>query len=360
MATCECDALGQPSYPEPIPRPHPFRSQTLPWSPVKHVVFAHRKLSFGGGERVLIARTDALGDLLISLPVQARILSRFPSAEIHWLVRSYSAPLLQEHPDITGVHLRTEGQDLCALFRQIDPQIVINLGHRDREVITAAKQAGVPVRVARARGLDQILAATDLVWRGRYGSGRHEAMNTLDFLRPWGLDGGAPEPPRLYLSEAERHQGELDLAGFQGPRLGIFLRGTGAGAHPSGAWWTAAQAMFSAQGWTPLILGPPELSGLPASDLRGLMARMRACDAIISPSSGPAHMAAALEVPLVCLMGLRPNHTPDRWAPLGSGVQVVQYPPPEADLSGGMDRLDPAVLLPHLQRLLQPQTRPGR
>jgi hypothetical protein len=30
---------------------------------------------------------------------------------------------------------------------------------------------------------------------------------------------------------------------------------------------------------------------------------------------------------------------------------VLQYPGPEADLSGGMDRLDPEALLPHLARL---------
>jgi ADP-heptose:LPS heptosyltransferase len=109
--------------------------------------------------------------------------------------------------------------------------------------------------------------------------------------------------------------------------------------------------VFSRAGWTPIALGPPDLSDLPPTDLRGLMARMAACEAILSPSSGPAHIAAALGLPLLCLMGLRPNHGPDRWAPLGARVQVVQYAPPEADLAGGMDRLAPEALLPHLDRL---------
>ena len=318
---------------------------------MKPLAFAQSRLSFDGNERVLLARTDALGDLMVSLPVQARLLSRYPSLEIHWLVRSYAAPLLEEHPDIAGVHLRTEGQDLTALFTQLKPQAVLNLGHRDKEVILAAKRALVQVRVARARGLGQILAATDLLWSGRYGSGRHDAMNVLDFLGPWGLAGGAPEPPRLFLTDAERAQGERELAPFAHPRLGLFLQGSGAGAHPSQAWWQAAQSVFARQGWTPTVLGPPDLADLAPTDLRGLMARMAACDVILSPSSGPAHMTAALGRPLLCLMGLRPNHSPDRWAPLGASVQVVQYPGPEADLSGGMDRLDPEALLPHLDRL---------
>jgi hypothetical protein len=54
---------------------------------------------------------------------------------------------------------------------------------------------------------------------------------------------------------------------------------------------------------------------------------------------------------LVKEMAQKPNRGPSRWAPLGPKVQVLQYEGPEADLSGGMDRLDPAGLLPHLERL---------
>jgi len=45
------------------------------------------------------------------------------------------------------------------------------------------------------------------------------------------------------------------------------------------------------------------------------------------------------------------HHGPDRWQPLGPRVQVLQYPGQEADLAGGMDRLEPSALLPHLDRL---------
>lgn len=44
----------------------------LAWSPVKHVVFAHRKLSYGGGERVLLEQVAALA----ALPVKVSVLFR--------------------------------------------------------------------------------------------------------------------------------------------------------------------------------------------------------------------------------------------------------------------------------------------
>jgi len=297
--------------------------------------------------RFLLSRTDALGDLVISLPVMERILSRQPAAEIHWLVRPYAAPLLQ---GLGGVHLREAEGDLTALMRELAPDALLNLSHRDAAVITAARAAGVPVRVARSRGR-QIWEATHVLWGGRAGTGRHEAENVLDFLRPWGWQGGAPAPPRLVLTARERDQGRADLAHLARPVLGVATRSSGSSAFPSPDWWATALALLTAQGWSPVVLSPPEDSPLPATDLRGLMGRIAACDAFLGPSTGPTQLAAALDVPVLAMMGLTRHRGPSRWTPLGRRVQVVQYPGPEADLSGGMDRLDPASLLPHLARL---------
>jgi ADP-heptose:LPS heptosyltransferase len=303
--------------------------------------------------RFLLCRTDALGDLVISLPIMERILSRLPGAELHWLVRPYTAPVLAGAPGVRGVHLRQGAPELARLMADLAPDAVLNLAHRDKEVVSAARAAGVRVRVARSRGR-QIWEATHVIWKGRYGSGRHEAGNVLDFLKPWGWQGGAPALPELFLAEAERSRGLADLAaGQEDPRpvLGVVLRGSGAGAFPSPAWWERALAVATAAGWRSVPLSPPDAGALPPTDLRGLMGRLAGCRAVLGPSTGPVHLAAALGVPVLCLMGLRPHHGPDRWAPLGRRVQVLQYPGAEADLSGGMDRLDPEALLPHLARL---------
>jgi ADP-heptose:LPS heptosyltransferase len=304
-----------------------------------------------GRMRFLLSRTDALGDLMVSLPVMARILEREPGAEIHWLVRPSTAPILTQMPGIAGVHLREAGQDLTGLFRSLKLDAVLNLGHRDKEVLPAAKAAGVKLRVGRARGIGQILSSTHRLWKGRTGTGRHEAQHALDFLQSFGWSGGEPEAPRLVLSMEERAAGEADLASWPHPRLGLALRGSGAGAAPSEAWWARARAALEQAGWHPVTLAPPEASEIPPADLRRLMARLAACDAVVSPSTGPAHIAAALGVPTVCLMGRRASHGPDRWKPLGPEVVALQYPGAEADAGGGMDRLDPAEVLRALETL---------
>ena len=164
------------------------------------------------------------------------------------------------------------------------------------------------------------------------------------------MAGSPPVPtcPRLILGEDERKGG---LAPAPSPTLGLALRGSGAAASPSQGWWDAAIPILEKAGWNPVVLSPAEASPLVPTDLRGLMARLASCQAVLGPSTGPLHIASALGVPTLCIMGLRVNHGPDRWAPLGPRVQIIQYPGPEADLSGGMDRLDPRSLLPHLERL---------
>jgi hypothetical protein len=174
--------------------------------------------------RFLLSRTDALGDLIISLPVMDRILSRQPEAEIHWLVRAYTAPVLDRLPGVTGIHLRGDDADLGTLMAGLKPDAVLNLSHRDKPVISAAREADIPIRVARSRG-SQIWEATHVLWKGRYGTGRHESQSALDFLKPWHWDGGIPTCPRLILGEDERKGG---LAPAPSPTLGLALRGSGA------------------------------------------------------------------------------------------------------------------------------------
>jgi ADP-heptose:LPS heptosyltransferase len=55
--------------------------------------------------------------------------------------------------------------------------------------------------------------------------------------------------------------------------------------------------------------------------LRRLACLLAACDVVVSPDSGPAHMAAAMGVGTVAVFG---PTSPARWRPVGPNVQVVR------------------------------------
>jgi heptosyltransferase I len=302
-----------------------------------------------GSLRILLARTDGIGDLIATLPVMDRILSVFPEAEIHWLVRPYTAPLLEGLPGVAGVHLREPMTDLKALFCALKPDVVLNLFCRDEAVISAARRAGVPIRVARPRGR-QMLDATHRVQWFQRSFKRHESELSMDFLSPFGLEDGWPSPPSLKVSPAELARAEAELAHVPLPRLALVVSGNAA-VSPSPAWWSAAQTFFKEHGWNPIVLGPPEASPLPAADLRGLLARLACCQALVCPSTGPSHMAAALGLPVLVLMPRKKSVSRARWAPMGRRVQVAVSPRSWSRDDGGMDALEFSSLLPHLNRL---------
>lgn len=54
--------------------------------------------------------------------------------------------------------------------------------------------------------------------------------------------------------------------------------------------------------------------------IRELMAVIAAAHVVVSGATGPAHLAAALNVPTVSLFDPRQNNSPTRWKPLGLGM----------------------------------------
>jgi ADP-heptose:LPS heptosyltransferase len=328
--------------------------------------------------RFLLCRTDGIGDLMASLPVQGCILEAEPSAKIFWLVRPALAPILEGLPGVSGVLHRPHDDDLemfmkgslplreykellrrrrppdAALERimwDARPDVLLNLSYRDRKVVEAARRAGVPAIVARPRGWRQFFEATHLVLANNHDPRRHQSQHILDFLRAfrWPVP-DSPPMPRLALAQAEIERGRADLAGAPAPRLGLIVKGS-TGAAPGSGWWEKMIEASKMAGWNPVALSPAEQSALPPTDARGLMARIRACDAVLGVSTGPTHLAAALGVPTLCLMGRRPLQGPTVWAPLGNRAGALQYEGEEDDAGTGMDRFSPDDVLARLEGL---------
>jgi len=328
--------------------------------------------------RYLLCRTDGIGDLVVSLPIQSCILEADPAAKIFWLVQPAVAPVLDNLPGVSAVLHRPPDDDLEKymrgqlslrglrtalrnrphdpalerLIRDARPDVLLALYHRDMRIIPAARRAGVPITVARPRGWRQFIGATHPVWASRSDSRRHESQHGLDFLRAikWPVPDAVP-PPRLALTQEERARGLAELAGAPAPRLGLIVSGKTAGVSPSPQWWGTMTDALEKTEWNPVVLSPPEQCGLPPTDLRGLMARLAACDAVLGISTGPTHLAAALGVPTLCLIGRRVFHGPARWTPLGDRAGALQYEGEEDDRGAGMDRFDPDEVLAHLEKL---------
>src|SRR5258706_336562 len=210
--------------------------------------------------KVLIVRTDRMGDVLLTTPVSTALRQAFPKAKIVWLVRPYTATLLEQNPDVDQILVDRGGSTgaLSALINKENFDAAIVAYPRWR-VVWALWRAGVPVRIGPASKPYSILF-THRVWQHRSEGKKHEADYNLELLEPLGV-AFKRYPTRFALTEDEKRNAHKTLEShrltFSKP---IVILHPGSGG--SSARWPLAYFMelgdkFQLAGWDVVVTGGP-------------------------------------------------------------------------------------------------------
>ena len=305
-----------------------------------------RMLQVGGPaepSRVLIARTDAIGDLVVTLPLVRALKDRFPNVKVDLLVRNYAAPVARQ---AHGVNRVIEWNSAMAedpkrrgmeAMRQGRYDVVVH-AFPDPSVMQAASRAGIPTRIASGRRWAGIRHSTIQCWDSRKTSGGHEAWHGLRLLLPLGVDS----------DETFRKQTSLNAPEIQGPVFPLTapMAAPPILLHPgsngsAGNWppdrFAALAVRLAELGHTVGLTGTkeerasfgPHLPPHPRVvdlfgqlDLKELMALQAQSALVVASSTGPLHTAAALGTPCLGLYGKHAPEWPRRWAPLGPSVHI--------------------------------------
>lgn len=294
-------------------------------------------------KKILISRTDAIGDVILTLPMTGILKERLPEVEIHFLGRGYTLPILQ--------HCR----HIDHAFSMDDPKWIENMEREHYDVIVhvfprknvayAALRADIPMRIGVSRRWYHLLTCNRLLHFSRRNADLHEARLNLKLLAPlvgeltigsqkiheyYGLatPGNLPteidlhlfgDVPKIILHPLSKGSArEWGLANFR--KLAEMLLEKGCQVILTGT--AAEKELYDKE----LYITHPsflDLGGrLHLTELMSLIAR---CDALVAASTGPLHIAAALGIRAVGLYSpVRPIH-PGRWAPLGRDVRIVTH-----------------------------------
>lgn len=299
-------------------------------------------------KRLGIVRLSAIGDVVHAMPLAMALRARYPEARITWIVEPKAAPLVEGHPAVDDVlHFpRRAGvrgwvrfvRDLRRrrLEATVDPQ-----GNWKSGLVGllsgAPLRAGLHVRDCKERA--NVLFTNR---QGRPACGEHGVDRAFAAGGPLGVDGG-PDAWGLRATAAEkqawrercRHAG----ADPDGPLVAFHL------TDPDDArsWVEESLAesarAFVAEGYQVVLNGAAarrplaerisgrgtfDLTG--KDDLRGLIGQLAAMaerpgNFLLSPDSGPLHIAVALGLPVVCLSG---PQDPRRTGPR-NGVAITAW-----------------------------------
>lgn len=297
--------------------------------------------------RLLIVKLSAIGDVVHALPVASALHRAFPHLEIDWVVGERAAPIVRCHPAVNRV-IALSGSlrfslDTLAQLRHLRSeliarryQIALDLQGLTKSALIAAL-SGAPLRL----GCDWLRELAPLFVKRvpRRPSSVHIVDQLLDVAHSL----GAPdEPPLFELQIPEESRGDamglLRRAEVDGP-FAVINPSAGAGGNkgwrPEG-YGAVANTLAREMGLHVVLVGAPsdrdvaertkaasnarlaDLTG--QTDLLQLAALLGMAEIHICGDTGSAHLAAALNVPVVSIFG---RSNPDRLAPYGQQDFVV-------------------------------------
>jgi len=307
--------------------------------------------------RLIVARCDRLGDVIIASTCLPLLKRQFPGMRLYLLARPEWLSLFSQSPHLEGcIPYREDAEYLAQEIVQREADAIAHL-HPDAVAEEAAAVARIPIRIGLAQYARGRHLTHALPWKKKTAT-RHEALQTLDILKPLGLQvPDSPEQltpaPAPALDTARQRMATLLPAKAQGRPYATFAPFAYGNKPviPPLFFARLADFLIEHHGMEILIVGNeaqhrsrPKLRRVLASEIP-LFRQAHVHDLIgktslpetaallagsslhFSRDTGPAHLAAALGAPTLTLF-LEPDryNRSLRWKPLGKRVSVLESP----------------------------------
>ena len=299
--------------------------------------------------KILIIRTDRIGDLVLSTPSFTALKNKFPKAYISLVVNNYTKELVVNNPMIDKV-ITCDSE--TSLFDKL--RFILDLRRMHFDLILVLHStfwscaisflSGALFRIGyKERGCGFLLTTPIPPKKG--DEIVHEVEKTLDIVRVIGANIEAKE---LYIGVTE--QGERYAETFF-REMGISSRDKIVAIHPGArqeyirwqkeGFAEIANNLIEEYHFKILLVGDDSEEHLVEDILRliknkkkviptgnttltQLVSLLKRCNLFIGNSTGPMHMAAALNIPVVAIFGcINPLDNYRRWGPWGNGHIVV-------------------------------------
>lgn len=302
-------------------------------------------------QRILVVRTDRIGDVLLSTPVISALRAAYPFAYIAMMVRPYAKDILEGNPDLDQIILydrdgKHKSWQRSFKFarnlkkKRFDVAIVLHPTNR-AHIVTFF--AGIKKRIGYDRKLGFLL--TDRIRHTKHLGEKHELEYSLDLVRYLGI---LPEEKNIFMPLSPASEEWVrELFAKEGLSANDKLLAIHPGAScPSKIWPNerfaqVADKLAGKYGFKVLIVaGPKDISlaqnivkhmHSPAINLAGktsvsqLASILKRCRLFISNDSGPVHVASAVGTPVISIFGRsQKGLSPLRWGPTGKHDRVAQ------------------------------------
>jgi ADP-heptose:LPS heptosyltransferase len=289
--------------------------------------------TFAFPSSLAIARTDSIGDVIVTLPLCGFIKKHSPNTRIVFIGRSYTQAIVEACPYVDE-------------FLNFDKHAESNLdveacvfAFPDGEVMKWVKAQGVKKRIATGSRIASWTFANDRVFFSRKNSDLHESQLNFYLLRPFGVE-DIPGLEEIRLWHVLKPQVESPIQLEPNKRSVVFhMLSRGSALNWSLHQYQEMADLLPPADFNIYITGTEEEGVRIRKDFRfdshiidlsgklslpQLIAFISSCDTLVAASTGPLHIASALGIRAIGLYpSKRPMH-PGRWMPLGANATYLE------------------------------------
>ncbi len=296
-------------------------------------------------DRILISRTDNIGDVILTLPMATVLKQNYPESTILFLGKPYTKPIIDECRYVDEYFNWEEIRQDQQRLKDVRADMIIHV-FNNREVANLARQAGIKYRLATSHRLYNLWTCNRFVHFSRRKSDLHEAQLNLKMLAPLKIHGPFPRdqikdlygwkngrvdknPFRSYLSEKKFN-------------LILHIKSFGNAKDWDPSYFLQLAERLPAERFHLIITGTEEEGNQIRKDIPKIMNLSNSIDVtgkfdmdaffrfvpsangLVACSTGPLHIAAARGIHALGLYpSARPKHA-GRWGPLGPKTEYIE------------------------------------
>jgi len=297
-------------------------------------------------KRIIISRTDSIGDVILTLPLAGIIKEYFPNYQVLFMGKTYTKDiiLLSKHIDEfinwSDIEIMTTKEQINKI-KSYSADYIIHV-YPNKKIAQIAKQAGIPNRIGTSHRSFHWFQCNKLISFSRKKSDLHEAQLNTKLLQALGIDKefSLVQLPGYYGLEKVRKLDNVFSQLIDPLRFNLILHTKSKGS--AREWgldnFKKLIDILPKEKYKIFLSGTEEdgllfrdrlLGNVNVVDISGKMSLaqfisfINAADGLIAASTGPLHIAAALgKRALGIYPPIRPMH-PGRWMPLGANADFV-------------------------------------
>lgn len=299
--------------------------------------------------KILISRTDSIGDVILTLPLFVWLKERFPTCEIYFLGRNYTREIIESFSKIDHFIAWDDLEQLSekeqvTFLKDLKLDYFVHVFPR-KAIAKLAKKAKIPHRIGTSHRMFHLLTCNERVSFTRKNSPLHESQLNFELLRPFGLKEipslkQINEATHYFKAKATLNSSIQALLDTPLKKIILHPKSQGSAVEWGVENFVALSLLLVEKGCRVYFSGTENEGKLFREkipkyeniiDITGKMSLgefisfIEKSDALVAASTGPLHIAGLLNKQAIGLFSPRKPIHPGRWQPLGNSSETIVF-----------------------------------